>query len=141
MKTLISSIALTFALSVGMAQAADAEKKPSPAQAAQQNKMKACNKDAGDKKLEGDARKAFMKDCLSAGGEAKPAANACEAQATEKKLAGAAKGSFIKKCEKDAKGTDAVAECQGKATEKKLAGAAKTAFMKKCEADTKAARP
>ena len=29
----------------------------------QQDKMKACNKDAGDKK--GDERKAFMKSCLS----------------------------------------------------------------------------
>ena len=31
----------------------------------QQEKMKACNKDAGEKKLKGDERKAFMKDCLS----------------------------------------------------------------------------
>ncbi len=31
----------------------------------QQDKMKSCNKDAGDKKLKGDERKAFMKDCLS----------------------------------------------------------------------------
>ena len=27
--------------------------------------MKTCNKDAGDKKLAGDERKAFMKECLS----------------------------------------------------------------------------
>ena len=32
---------------------------------AQQEKMKSCNKDAGEKKLKGDERKAFMKDCLS----------------------------------------------------------------------------
>ena len=31
----------------------------------QQGKMTSCNKDAGKKKLKGDARKAFMKDCLS----------------------------------------------------------------------------
>lgn len=31
----------------------------------QQDKMKTCNKNAGDKKLKGDERKAFMKDCLS----------------------------------------------------------------------------
>ncbi|NCP56032.1 MAG: phosphate-starvation-inducible protein PsiF, partial [Rhodoferax sp.] len=36
-----------------------------PKQLAQQEKMKACNKEAGDKALKGDARKAFMKDCLS----------------------------------------------------------------------------
>ena len=42
------------------------EKKPTP----QQQKMAVCNKSAGDKSLEGDARKAFMKECLSAGGGA-----------------------------------------------------------------------
>ena len=31
----------------------------------QQEKMKSCNKDAGDKALKGADRKAFMKDCLS----------------------------------------------------------------------------
>ena len=32
--------------------------------AAQKNKMKACNKDAGDRKLKGDERKKFMSSCL-----------------------------------------------------------------------------
>ena len=32
----------------------------------QRNKMKTCNKEAGDKKLKGDERKQFMSDCLSA---------------------------------------------------------------------------
>jgi hypothetical protein len=31
----------------------------------QQNKMKMCNKEAGEKKLTGDKRKKFMSDCLS----------------------------------------------------------------------------
>ncbi|MCC7326211.1 MAG: phosphate starvation-inducible protein PsiF [Burkholderiales bacterium] len=43
----------------GSAMAADA-----PAANSQQDKMKACNAQAGDKK--GDERKAFMKNCLSA---------------------------------------------------------------------------
>ena len=34
-------------------------------QKAQQERMKSCNKEAGDKKMKGDDRKAFMKDCLS----------------------------------------------------------------------------
>ena len=44
-------------------------------QGAQQERMKACNKEAGDKKLKGDARKAFMSECLKADkpAEAKPA--------------------------------------------------------------------
>lgn len=35
------------------------------AQAAQQQQMTACNKEAGTKELEGDARKKFMPECLS----------------------------------------------------------------------------
>ncbi|HZV54609.1 MAG TPA: PsiF family protein [Rhodocyclaceae bacterium] len=71
----------------------------------QQDKMKACNIDAKDKK--GDERKAFMKSCLSAGksAEKSPAASACAAKAVSKDgkpLAGAAKSSFMKKCEKEA---------------------------------------
>ncbi len=84
-----------FALS---AQAAD-EKKPTP----QQEKMAACNKEAGDKK--GDERKAFMKQCLSAKPAAAGAAKAspeCEKSADEKKLAGAARTSHLKKCMADA---------------------------------------
>jgi hypothetical protein len=36
----------------------------SPKQKAQQDKMTACNKEAGDKKMKGDERKAFMQNCL-----------------------------------------------------------------------------
>jgi len=104
MKSLISLVALAFALSTGIAHAADAEKKPTAKQTAQQEKMKACNKEAGDKKLAGAERKTFMKGCLSAGGETKAAApSGCAEKAAEKKLAGAAKTSFVKKCEADAK--------------------------------------
>ena len=65
MKTMISLVVL--ALATGIAGAADAEKKPaSPAQLAQQEKMKSCNADAGSKALKVDERKAFMADCLKA---------------------------------------------------------------------------
>ena len=65
MKTMIALVAL--ALATGSAFAADAEKKaPSPAQQAQQDKMKSCNAEAGTKALKGDERKAFMSDCLKA---------------------------------------------------------------------------
>ena len=37
---------------------------PSKAQAAQQGRMKDCNKQASDKKLKGDVRKKFMSSCL-----------------------------------------------------------------------------
>ena len=67
-----------LSLSLGLAHAANP---PTPAEAAsaatpatpavsaakttQQNKMKTCNQEAGNKKLKGDERKAFMKTCLS----------------------------------------------------------------------------
>jgi hypothetical protein len=54
----------------------------------QQNKMAACNKEAGDKK--GDERKAFMKDCLSA----KPKASAAQLAQHDK----------MKTCSAEAKG-------------------------------------
>lgn len=69
---------LGLSLSLGLAHAANP---PTPAEAAsaatpatpavsaakttQQNKMKICNTAAGDQKLKGDERKAFMKTCLS----------------------------------------------------------------------------
>ena len=98
-KPMLTALAMAaFALT---AQAAD-EKKPTP----QQEKMAACNKEAGDKK--GDERKAFMKQCLSAKPAAAAAAPAaktspeCEKSADEKKLAGAARTSHVKKCMADA---------------------------------------
>lgn len=51
------------------AHASDEEKpkrQPTAAQTAQQNKMKACNAEAGKKGLKGDERRAFMSECLKA---------------------------------------------------------------------------
>lgn len=51
------------------AYAADEEKpkrQPTAAQTAQQNKMKACNAEAGKKGLKGVERRAFMSECLKA---------------------------------------------------------------------------
>lgn len=72
---------LGLSLSLGLAHAAspttpaEAASAATPATSAvpaakstQQNKMKTCNKDAGDKKLKGDERQAFMKTCLSSKG-------------------------------------------------------------------------
>ncbi|RTL41113.1 MAG: phosphate starvation-inducible protein PsiF [Burkholderiales bacterium] len=66
----------------------------------QQDKMKACNAEAKDKK--GDERKAFMKECLAAKPAADAASPACEKSAADKKLHGAAAKSHIKKCIADA---------------------------------------
>jgi psiF repeat len=82
MKKLLSLLALGLFLSLGVAHADD-KKEPT----AQQNKMGACNKEAGDKK--GDERKAFMSECL----KAKPAAAAATPQQER-----------MKKCNADATG-------------------------------------
>jgi hypothetical protein len=39
--------------------------KPVKAGGTQKNKMKSCNKEAGEKNLKGDERKQFMSTCLS----------------------------------------------------------------------------
>lgn len=105
MKAMITAVALAFAALSAPSWAAShsasapmADKKPT----AQQSKMATCNKDAGDKKLEGDARKAFMKECLSA----KPVAattqqdkmKTCNKEAGDKKLAGEPRKAFMKEC-------------------------------------------
>ncbi len=99
MKKLLTLLAMGLSLSLGAAHAADAAKTP------QQGKMATCNKDAGEKALKGDERKAFMKECLSA----KPAASAKKTAQQEK----------MKTCNKDA-------------GEKALKGDARKAFMKEC---------
>jgi uncharacterized protein YvpB len=76
------------------------------AETAQQEKMKTCNTDATAKGLKGEARKAFMKTCLSGGGAVAAApANAqqekmktCNAHATAKGLKGSARETFMKEC-------------------------------------------
>ena len=105
MKLTISALALAIATLASPAFAAShaaaapmADKKPT----AQQSKMGTCNADAGTKKLEGDARKSFMKECLSA----KPAAAStqqdkmkmCNKDAGEKKLAGDPRKAYMKEC-------------------------------------------
>jgi opacity protein-like surface antigen len=63
MKKLLG-LALLAVFACGSALAADTTKTTTDGKNAQQDKMKMCNDQAGDKK--GDERKAFMKTCLSA---------------------------------------------------------------------------
>ena len=63
------------------AATASAKKAPSEKQIKQQERMKSCNKDAGDKKLKGDTRKKFMKECLKADKSAEAAQPAMTAPA------------------------------------------------------------
>ena len=62
MKSIIAALCLALA-ATSAAMAAD-KREPSPKQKAQQERMKACNKEAGAKGLKGAERKKFMSECL-----------------------------------------------------------------------------
>ena len=75
------------------------------AQNAQQDKMKTCNSQAKTQSLSGDARKAFMKTCLSNQPADAPKLNSqqqkmkqCNADAKTKGLAGAERKTFMSTC-------------------------------------------
>ena len=108
---------LFVASAVFTAQAADPGKKaPSPAQLAQQEKMKSCNKEATAKALKGDERKAFMKTCLSGKASAAPAVAATAVAPAAKKMTQQEK---MKSCNKEA-------------TAKALKGDERKKFMSEC---------
>lgn len=110
-------IALCLTLAAGSAFAKD-EKSASP----QQSKMADCNKEAKDKALKGDDRKAFMKSCLSnkpaAAPTATPATPATPAAAEPKKEL-TPQQQRMQNCNKDAK-------------EKALKGPERKKFMSEC---------
>ena len=75
------------------------------AQNAQQAKMKTCNADAKTQSLSGDARKSFMKTCLSNQPAVAPKLNSqqqkmkqCNADAKTRKLTGMDRKSFMSTC-------------------------------------------
>jgi hypothetical protein len=93
-KKLITVLALSCAAMSVAAQATD-EKKPT-APTAQQKKMTTCNKEAGEKGLAGDERKAFMKTCLSAKPSQQDKMKACNKEAGDKK--GDERKKFMSEC-------------------------------------------
>lgn len=99
MRKLESAIA-GMVLALAMTVAAQADN-------SQQSKMTTCNAQAGDQKLAGDARKTFMKGCLSAGSSAPTAKTltpqqqkmkTCNADAKTKGLTGDNRKAYMKTC-------------------------------------------
>jgi psiF repeat len=86
-------LALTVLATATLAHA-QTDKKMTP------QKMKACNAQAGDKKLEGDARKAFMTDCLKAGVpmSQQEKMKACNKEASANALKGDERKAFMSTC-------------------------------------------
>lgn len=98
--SLLLSLALLASFAVP-AMAQDTAKQPSPAQQAQQQKMKDCNKQATDKQLKGDDRQKFMSQCLSAAGvpqSQQDKMKSCNKEATAKNLKGDERKSFMSTC-------------------------------------------
>lgn len=97
MKTLLTAVTLAVASLAAHAQPADA---PAKAPTAQQNKMTACNNEAGDKK--GDERKAFMSQCLKKDANGKTAQQnkmkACSADFKASGKPGGERQAFMKEC-------------------------------------------
>ena len=94
----------------GPALAQDKPQEPSKKQAAQQQRMKSCNAQAGKKDLKGDERQAFMSECLRADGSAKGKGKltaqqqkmkTCNAQASKKGMKGDERKAFMSGCLKD----------------------------------------
>jgi hypothetical protein len=96
---------LALAQDKSKAEEKKATKAPTEAQMKQQERMKACNAKAADKKLKGDERKTFMGTCLKGddGLSAKQEAQQnrmkdCNKQAGDKKMKGDERKSFMSAC-------------------------------------------
>jgi psiF repeat len=94
MRTIAATLLAVACLTGSFAEAAD--KTPTP----QQEKMKACSAQAGEQKLEGNARKAFMSDCLKASTpmSQQDKMKACNKDASAKHLKGEERKTFMSTC-------------------------------------------
>jgi psiF repeat-containing protein len=98
---------LLIAAPVALAQDKGKSKAPTEAQKKQQERMSACNKQAGEKKLKGDERKKFMNSCLKGQQEKGPSPKQkaqqdrmgdCNKQANLKNMKGEDRKKFMSSC-------------------------------------------
>ena len=76
----------------------NAQKPPTPAQAAQQQRMAACNADASQRSLKGSARQSYMSACLSGKLSQTTLMKICNAQASQDNLSSDARKTYIGSC-------------------------------------------
>lgn len=105
----------------------------------QQTRMKTCNADAKKQSLTGDARKAFMKTCLSnSDAQAKPADGATSPASASPTAKEADKAT---ETDKESKPLTAqqqrMKDCNAEAKAKELKGDPRKAFMKSCLSNKK----
>ncbi len=91
----IFCVAAAIACSPALAQTA---KPPTPAQAAQQQRMASCNAEASDRSLKGDARQSYMSACLGGKMNQNTLMKVCNGQATQDKLASDARKTYLSTC-------------------------------------------
>jgi hypothetical protein len=73
-------------------------KPPSPAQAAQQQRMTTCNADASQRNLKGDARQTYMSGCLGGKMNQNTMMKVCNAQASQDKLTSDDRKTYMSSC-------------------------------------------
>lgn len=87
---------LGAALLLGVALPATAQ--PSPAQQAQQERMKTCNASASGRSLKAAARQSFMTACLAGKSDQTTLMKVCNVQASQDKLTGDARRAYVNSC-------------------------------------------
>jgi hypothetical protein len=134
----VAALAAAFFLLPGIGNGQ--EKKAS----AQQERMKACNAQAGQKSLQGRERQEFMSTCLKAErGEKQLTAQqermkTCNAQAASKALQGADRQQFMSACLKGESASagsgpqERMRSCNAQASAQDLKGEARKTFMSRC---------
>ena len=83
---------------VAMPALAQQTKPPSPAQAAQQQRMTTCNADASQRNLKGDARQTYMTGCLGGKMNQTTLMKVCNAQASQDKLTTDDRKTYMSAC-------------------------------------------
>ena len=88
----------TPAPSAPASPAVPAARTPSPAQAAQQQRMTTCNATAGERSFTGQARTDFMSACLSGKRTPQVMMKVCNAEATQQKMAADVRKGYLATC-------------------------------------------
>jgi hypothetical protein len=107
------------------------------AESAQQNLMKTCNDDAGKKSLSGDARKAFMKSCLSGDAAAKPAVAAKPVAEAKPAVAATPVAEVKPTAGAVTPQQQRMKDCNAEAASKELKGDVRKTFMSSCLSNKK----
>jgi hypothetical protein len=97
MRTYAATFCLAAAL-LATPTVAQQSKPPTPAQAAQQQRMSSCNAEASQRELKGDARQGYMSACLGGKMNQQTLMKVCNAQASQDKLTSDNRKTYVSTC-------------------------------------------